>query len=78
MSGIDSGPITDDLRHNNGVPMAGISWADGGPNSSDNGTSFTFDQDEMAIFDYDVPTNGIPVMVAGFKVWVDATIAKKA
>lgn len=78
LSGIGSESITNDLRHYNGVPMAGISWADGTPNSSDEGTSFRFDQDEMAIVDYDVPTNGIAVMVAGFKVWVDATVAKEA
>lgn len=78
LSGIGSEAITDDLRHYNGVPMAGISWADGTPNSSDKGTSFTFDQDEMAIVDYDVPTNGIALMIAGFKVWVDATVTRKA
>lgn len=48
---------------------------DGTPNSFDKGTSFTFDQYEMAIVDYDVPTNGIAVIVAGFNVWVDATVA---
>lgn len=63
---------------NNGVPMAGISWADGTPNSSTGGSSFRFDQDTMAIVDYDVPSNGIAVLVAGLKVWVDATFAKNA
>ena len=78
LSGIGAVPITDDLRHYNGVPMAGISWADGTPNSSTEGTTFTFDQDEMAIVDYDIASNGIAVLVAGFKVWVDATVARKA
>lgn len=63
---------------NNGVPMAGISWTDGTPNSSTQGSRFKFDQDTMAIVDYDVASNGIAVMVAGFKVWVDATVAKRA
>lgn len=63
---------------NNGVPMSAISWTDGTPDSSTQGNRFKFDQDTMAIVDYDVPTNGIAVMVAGFKVWVDATVAKKA
>lgn len=63
---------------NNGVPMAGISWADGTPNSSTGGGSFRFDQDTMAIVDYDVASNGIAVLVAGLKVWVDATFAKNA
>lgn len=69
---------SDEEWTNNGVPMSAINWADGTPNSSTQGSTFRFDQDEMAIVNYDVPTNGIAVMVAGYPVWVDATVARKA
>ncbi|WP_423373001.1 peptidoglycan amidohydrolase family protein [Melissococcus plutonius] len=73
-----SNHTTDTEWLNNGVPMAGISWADGTPSSSTEGKTFRFDQDLMNIVDYDVPSNGIAVMVAGYKVWVDASFARKA
>ena len=63
---------------NNGVPMSGVSWTDGTSNDLTTGGSFRFNQDRMDIVDYDVPSNGIAVMVSGEKIWVDATVAKNA
>lgn len=78
LCGMGAEPITDTIRHNNGVPMAAISWTDGTPNSSTEGTRFKFDDDLMNIVDYDSSSNGIAVMLAGYKVWVDATTARRA
>lgn len=62
----------------NGVPMSGVSWTDGTSNDLTTGNSFKFNQDRMDIVGYDVPSNGIAVMVSGQKIWVDATVAKNA
>lgn len=79
LSGIGANePHTNDIWVNNGVPMSGISWTDGTSASSTNGSEFRFDQDYMQIVDYDEQSNGIAVMVAGYKVWVSATTAKNA
>lgn len=63
---------------NNGVPMSGVEWVDGTDQSSTNGTRFKFKQDRMQIVDYDDASNGIAVMVDGFKVWCDASVARNA
>ncbi|AXH73426.1 MAG: peptidoglycan hydrolase [Caudoviricetes sp.] len=79
LSGLTPSSTTSNVEwENNGVPMAGITWADGTPSNSTAGKTFIFDDDTMAIVDYDVPSNGIAVLVAGYKVWVDATFAKNA
>lgn len=63
---------------NNGVPMSAVDWTDGTPQSSTDGTRFRFQQDRMDIVDYDEPTNGIAVMIDGWKVWVSASVARNA
>ena len=63
---------------NNGVPMSAVDWTDGTSQSSTNGTRFKFQQDRMNIVDYDEPSNGIAVMIGGWKVWCDATVARYA
>lgn len=63
---------------NNGVPMAGVNWTDGTPQSQTDGKTFELQEDKMDIIDYDVASNGIAVLVAGYKVWVDATVARNA
>lgn len=63
---------------NNGVPMSAVDWTDGTPQSSTNGTRFKFKQDRMDIVDYDDASNGIAVMVSGYKVWVSAHVARYA
>lgn len=79
LSGIGANePHTNDIWVNNGVPMSGISWTDGTSASSTNGSEFRFDQDYMQIVDYDDASNGIAVMVDGFKIWVDASVARNA
>jgi len=79
LSGLTPSPTTSDIEwRNNGIPMAGINWADGTSNNSVFGNNFKFANDVMAIVDYDVASNGIAVLVSGFKVWVDATFAKNA
>lgn len=79
LSGIGANePHTNDIWVNNGVPMSGISWTDGTSASSTNGSEFRFDQDYMQIVDYDDASNGIAVMVSGYKVWVSASVARYA
>lgn len=79
LGGLTPTPTTSDTEWiNNGVPMSVISWTDGTPQSSVSGNRFKFDQDLMNIVDYDVPSNGIAVLLAGHKVWIDATVARKA
>lgn len=79
LGGLKPTPITSDVEWiNNGVPMESISWTDGTPQSSVNGNRFKFNQDLMTIVDYDVASNGIAIMLAGHRVWVDATVAKNA
>lgn len=63
---------------NNGVPMSAVDWTDGTDQSSTNGTRFKFKQDRMDIVDYDEPSNGIAVMIDGWKVWCDASVARNA
>ena len=63
---------------NNGVPMSEVDWTDGTNQSSTNGTRFKFKQDRMDIVDYDEASNGIAIMVGGWKVWVSATVARNA
>ena len=63
---------------NNGVPMAGIDWTDGTDQNSVNGKRFKFKEDRMSIIGYDDASNGLQVNVAGYPVWVDATVAKNA
>lgn len=63
---------------NNGVPMAGIDWTDGTDQNSVNGKRFKFKEDRMSIIGYDDVSNGLRVNVAGYPVWVDATVAKNA
>lgn len=63
---------------NNGVPMAGIDWTDGTDQNSVNGKRFKFKEDRMTITGYDDASNGLRVNVAGYDVWVDATVAKNA
>lgn len=79
LSGLQSTPTTSAEEWvNNGVPMSGISWTDGTSASSTNGSKFRFDQDRMQIVDYDEKSNGIAVMVGGYPVWVDASVARNA
>lgn len=79
LSGIGANePHTNDIWVNNGVPMSSISWTDGTSASSTNGSEFRFDQDYMQIVDYDDASNGIAVMVSGYKVWVSASVARNA
>lgn len=63
---------------NNGVPMTGIDWTDGTDQNSVNGKRFKFKDDRMTITGYDDASNGLRVNVAGYDVWVDATVAKNA
>lgn len=63
---------------NNGVPMSAVDWTDGTSQSSTKGTRFRFRQDRMNIVDYDEPSNGIAVMIGGWKVWCDASVARNA
>lgn len=63
---------------NNGVPMSGVDWTDGTPQSSTNGARFKFKQDLMDIVDYDEPSNGIAVNIDGYPVWCDASVARNA
>lgn len=63
---------------NNGVPMAGIDWTDGTDQNEVNGERFKFMDDRMTITGYDDASNGLRVNVAGYDVWVDATVAKNA
>lgn len=63
---------------NNGVPMSEVDWMDGTDQSSTNGTRFKFKQDRMDIVDYDEPSNGIAVIIDGWKVWCDASVARNA
>lgn len=60
---------TNEEWQNNGIPTSGITRK---------GNKLQFKQDVMDIVDYDKPSNGIAVKVAGYKVWVDATTARKA
>lgn len=79
LSGLQPTPTTSaEEWTNNGVPMSAVDWTDGTPQSSTNGTRFKFKQDRMNIVDYDEPSNGIAVMVDGFKVWCDASVARNA
>lgn len=54
---------------NNGIPVSGINRK---------GNKLQFKQNTMTIVQYDKPSNGIAIMVGGYKVWVDATVARKA
>lgn len=63
---------------NNGVPMSAVDWVDGTDQSSTNGSRFKFKQDRMNIVDYDVQSNGIAVMIDGYLVWCDASVARNA
>lgn len=79
LAGLEPTPTTSlEEWTNNGVPMSGVDWSDGTDQSSTNGTRFKFKQDRMDIVDYDEPSNGIAVMVDGWKVWVSATVARNA
>lgn len=79
LSGLTPSATTSDQEWiNNGVAMSGIDWTDGTPQSSTQGNRFKFKEDRMNIVGYDVPSNGIAVMVGGHKLWVDATVAKNA
>lgn len=79
LSGLQPTPTTSaEEWTNNGVPMSAVDWTDGTPQSSTDGTRFRFQQDRMDIVDYDEPTNGIAVMVDGFKIWCDASVARNA
>lgn len=62
-------PAKNEVWLNNGIPVDGIIR---------DGNKLQFKQDQMKIVDYDTASNGIAVMVAGYKVWVSATTARKA
>lgn len=71
LSGLQPTPTTSvEEWTNNGVPMSAVDWT--------NGTHFKFKQDRMDIVDYDEPSNGIAVMIDGWKVWCDASVARNA
>lgn len=79
LAGLEPTPTTSaEEWTNNGVPMSAVDWTDETPQSSANGTRFKFKQDRMQIVDYDDASNGIAVMIDGYPVWCDATVARNA